>query len=128
MAPTLQQAFETAGVYRILLRVDKLMNVAQHMAGSVTGQDSRGAWTKKGKKERYAKGAMTHETGHMLHAFTNPDKYKIATLSMMNYQHNPADALDSQKRRISRVNTDVMLALAARNYPAEWAYATNPML
>lgn len=125
--PAAQQAFHTGADYRILLRVDKLMDTTKHMAGSVSGQYSQSFFTKIGKKKRYAEAAMTHETGHMLHAFTSQDKYKISTMSMMNYNPNPADPLDSQKRQISKVNTDVMIALAARNYGGEWAYASNAM-
>jgi hypothetical protein len=128
--PTQQQAFKTnenGGTYRIILRTDKITNTAQHMAGSVPHDIAKGAMTERGKRERYAKAVTTHEMAHMLHAFVSPDKYKVATMSMMNFQDDPTDALNAEKKSISKINTDVMNALNARPYKSRWGYAQNPM-
>jgi hypothetical protein len=104
-----------------------MMDTTLHILGSQTGEKARKAWTKKGRKEIYSKQAMTHESGHLLHGFTNPNMYKIGTMSQMNYIADATDPLDVEKAQLSRINTDIMMELNQRPYTAEWNYAKDPM-
>jgi hypothetical protein len=123
-----QQSFWTTvnGVrkYRVILRTDKILNERDSMAG----RESRRGLTGTGKEERYAKATVTHEVGHMIHAFSDSDKFLTALYTIA--QPPPANQhahLQSQKDQITRVNTDVMLALNAKGYKAKWGYATDAM-
>ncbi|MEX2565437.1 MAG: hypothetical protein WD431_05810 [Cyclobacteriaceae bacterium] len=123
---------ENGGTYRVLLRADKLMDMGQwggDVDTSLSGRESKRGWTDQGKKERFTKGAATHELGHMLHAIAAPNKFLTSTLMPANIVQIqnavPADPLADEKIHICRVNGRIIQALNAKGYKQKWGYAMN---
>jgi hypothetical protein len=129
-----QQAFwtnEMGGTYRVILRADKIMDINQHLKNSIPERESKRGWSKEGKIDRYAKAVVTHELGHMLHAFSDPNKFLTAvdTIATLPLPPEPptTDPLRPQKEKIARINTNVILALNMQPYKDKWGYARNGM-
>jgi|GEM_PF-2320989 len=130
-----QQALQTnenGGTYRVLLRADKLMDMGQwggDVDTSMAGRESKHGWTNQGKKERFSKAVATHELGHMLHAFSAPNKFLTSTLMPANIGQIqaavPPDPLADEKIHICRINGQVIQALNGKGYKQKWGYAMN---
>ena len=129
-----QQALKTnenGGTFRILLRSDKLMDMAQwgqDVTTSMAGRESRRERFNKGKRKRFAKAVTTHEMGHMLHAHAASNTFAMATMMPANIPQIPAlDPLRAEKIHICNVNGAVIQALNAKGYKQKWTYAIgNP--
>ncbi len=129
-----QQAFSTnenGHTYRVFLRVGKLLNRSEwgaHLHSSISGREAQRGKTASGKTGRFIKGAAVHEIGHMLHAFTSPEKYMAATLMPPVVAAFPAtDPHRPEMVHVAAVNGRVMQALQARDYKLKWSYAQeNP--
>ncbi|MCK0114055.1 hypothetical protein MWU75_18080 [Ornithinimicrobium sp. F0845] len=128
-----QQALFTQGgpgagpTLRIVFRYGKFGAVDQTARDtSQAGSESIRGHRTTSKTARWQKATVIHEMGHLLHAFNDMGSFQAATVDANVAAAAPL-ADQPHLFTIAAVNTQILAALNARNYPARWQYAqANP--